>query len=78
MWGWLKSRVSQWLIDYLTRRVKKYEPFAVSSPAHLEDILQPGDILLVEGNQRFSVAVKYLTQSTWSHAALYLGDMSRL
>lgn len=78
MWGWLKARVSHWLIDYLTRRVKKYEPFSVSSSAHLEDILKPGDILLVEGNQRFSVAVKYLTQSTWSHAALYLGNMNTL
>jgi hypothetical protein len=28
----------------------------------------------VEGASRFSVAIKYLTQSTWSHAALYIGD----
>ena len=37
-------------------------------------MLQPGDVLLVEGNSRVSVAIKYLTQSTWSHAALYIGD----
>ena len=36
--------------------------------------LQPGDILLVEGNSRVSTAIKYLTQSTWSHVALYVGD----
>jgi hypothetical protein len=30
--------------------------------------------LLVDGNRRISVAIKYLTQSTWSHAALYVGD----
>ncbi len=35
--------------------------------------LQPADVLLVEGNTRVSTAVKYLTQSTWSHAALYVG-----
>lgn len=35
--------------------------------------LQPGDVLLVEGTSRISSAIKYLTQSTWSHAALYLG-----
>lgn len=29
---------------------------------------------MVEGNTRISVAIKYLTQSTWSHAALYIGD----
>ena len=37
-------------------------------------MLQPGDVLLVEGNTRVSVAIKYLTQSTWSHAALYVGN----
>ena len=36
--------------------------------------LRPADVLLVEGASRFSTAVKYLTQSTWSHAALYAGD----
>jgi hypothetical protein len=35
--------------------------------------LRPGDVLLVEGKQRFSTAIKYLTQSNWSHAALYIG-----
>ena len=37
-------------------------------------MLEPGDVLLVEGNTRISVAIKYLTQSTWSHAALYVGN----
>jgi hypothetical protein len=27
----------------------------------------------VEGESRFSVGIQYLTQSTWSHAALYVG-----
>lgn len=36
--------------------------------------MQPGDVLLVEGNSRISGAIKYLTQSTWSHAAMYVGD----
>ena len=35
--------------------------------------LQPGDVLLVEGNNHVSGIIKYLTQSTWSHAALYVG-----
>jgi len=34
----------------------------------------PGDVLLVDGDQRISEAVKYLTQSSWSHSALYIGD----
>ncbi|BAP89025.1 putative uncharacterized protein [Burkholderiales bacterium GJ-E10] len=40
----------------------------------LQQTLQPGDVLLIEGNSRISTAVKYLTQSTWSHAALYVGS----
>ena len=36
--------------------------------------LRPGDVLLVEGRTRVSVAIKYLTQSTWSHTALFVGD----
>jgi len=40
--------------------------------------LAPGDVLLVEGNTRMSAAIKYLTQSTWSHAALYIGPRPEL
>ena len=35
-------------------------------------------MLLVEGQSRVSVAIKYLTQSTWSHAALYVGEANGL
>ncbi len=40
----------------------------------LKETLKKGDVLLVEGSSRFSLAIKYLTQSTWSHSALYIGD----
>jgi hypothetical protein len=32
-------------------------------------------VLLVEGNNQISGVIKYLTQSTWSHAALYVGPL---
>jgi Permuted papain-like amidase enzyme, YaeF/YiiX, C92 family len=31
-------------------------------------------VILVEGNERISEVIKYLTQSSWSHSALYIGD----
>ena len=31
-------------------------------------------MVLVEGNERISECIKYLTQSSWSHSALYVGD----
>ena len=62
------------LAGYINGPICNYEPYAVTPHGILEATLQPGDVLLVEGNRRVSVAIKYLTQSTWSHAALYVGD----
>jgi hypothetical protein len=45
-----------------------------NDPETLKSTIQPGDVLLVDGDQRVSEAVKYLTQSSWSHSALYIGD----
>nr|WP_237219890.1 YiiX/YebB-like N1pC/P60 family cysteine hydrolase [Sphingomonas arenae] len=42
----------------------------------LRACLEPGDVLLVEGTSRVSTAIKYLTQSSWSHAALYVGELA--
>ena len=47
---------------------------ATCKPEQLAAALRKGDVLLVEGCSRFSTAVKYLTQSTWSHAALYVAN----
>lgn len=38
--------------------------------------LEPGDVLLVEGSSRLSTVIKYLTQSSWSHAALFVGEQA--
>jgi hypothetical protein len=37
-------------------------------------VLRPGDMIPVDGDQRISEVIKYLTQSTWSHSVLYVGD----
>ncbi|MEO8668089.1 MAG: lipo-like protein [Bauldia sp.] len=70
----LLDRVGRFLARYLRTQSIGYEPYTPSDPETLRATLQPADILLVEGNQRISAAIKYLTQSTWSHAALYIGD----
>jgi hypothetical protein len=55
------------------------QPGGSSDDARLvADTLIPGDVLLVEGNTRMSAAISYLTQSMWSHAALYVGPRSEL
>src|SRR6188472_4743642 len=60
---------------YLNREEEGYEPFTPSDPDALRAVLRPGDVLLVEGNNHVSGVIKYLTQSTWSHAALYVGPI---
>jgi Permuted papain-like amidase enzyme, YaeF/YiiX, C92 family len=60
---------------YLERPVQGYDPFTPSDPVALRKSLAPGDVLLVEGNSHISRVIKYLTQSTWSHAALCVGPI---
>ena len=70
----LAESIGQRILDYLAQPISDYEPFFAPDPTLLQRTLEPGDVLLVEGNTRISVIIKYLTQSTWSHAALYVGD----
>jgi hypothetical protein len=67
--------IGQSIARYLERQEEGYEPFTPSDPDALRAALRPGDVLLVEGNNRISGVIKYLTQSTWSHAALYVGQI---
>src|SRR3954454_20952796 len=71
--NWMLSGIGQKLADYLERAEQGYEPFTPSDPDALRASLTPGDVLLVEGNNHVAGVIKYLTQSTWSHAALYVG-----
>jgi hypothetical protein len=68
------DRIGLWLAGIIQKETSGYEPFTPSDPETLARCLKPGDVLLVEGNQKLSAAIKYLTQSTWSHATLYVGD----
>ncbi len=68
------SLIGHRIVRYLEQPSAGYEPFTPSDPTALARVLKPGDVLLVEGNSRVSGVIKYLTQSTWSHAALYVGD----
>ncbi|MCP4315750.1 MAG: lipo-like protein [Hyphomicrobiales bacterium] len=70
---WLDT-FGQFVAGRLRSETSGYKPYTPSDPETLERTLRTGDILLVEGNQKISAAIKYLTQSTWSHAAVYVGD----
>lgn len=72
------DKILDWIGKHLASKLVKetsgYQPYTPSDFRTLSRILQPGDVLLIEGNQHVSAVIKYLTQSTWSHAALYVGD----
>jgi hypothetical protein len=72
---WMLRGIGQKIVRYLERAEAGYEPFTPSDPEALRAVLKPGDVLLVEGNNHISGVIKYLTQSTWSHAALYVGPI---
>jgi len=68
--AWLGKRLAR----YLAGEVHVHSAAPATRPERLLAVLKPADVLLVEGNSRVSSAIKYLTQSTWSHAALYVGE----
>jgi hypothetical protein len=63
------------LARYLTTPRDSGVHLATSRAERLAAALRKGDVLLVEGTSRVSVAIKYLSQSTWSHATLFIGDV---
>lgn len=74
--GLVLDTVGKWIAAYLQKELPGYEPFTPSDPERLRGLMQEGDVLLVEGNSRISGIIKYLTQSTWSHSALYVGPVA--
>ena len=77
MYQSLKEWIGRQILRYLSTPSRRYAPFFAPPLAVLRQSLQPGDILLIEGNSRLSTVIKFLTQSTWSHAALYVGDAGK-
>jgi hypothetical protein len=72
----LLDRLGNFVARRITATATAYEPYAASRPDYVSRFLEPGDVLLVEGGRsKVAAAIKYLTQSTWSHAALYIGPM---
>jgi hypothetical protein len=70
----LKEWIGRRILRYLNTPSRRYAPFFAPPIDVVRRSLEPGDILLIEGNTRLSAVIKFLTQSTWSHAALYVGD----
>ena len=71
---WWSGTLGRRLARFLTEPGRATETVTTNNPGALDAALRPGDVLLVEGVSRVATAIKYLTQSTWSHSALYIGN----
>src|ERR1700729_2818412 len=69
----LLRAIGSLLSRYLNRQTLGAYPHPAADLAFMSEILKPADVVLVEGKRRISTAIKYLTQSSWSHAAIYVG-----
>lgn len=69
--NYIRQALYRGLVNYLVAPVSVAR---VLQPRHdLQSLLQPGDVILVAGKTRFASLVCRLTQSTWSHVAIYVG-----
>ncbi len=71
---YLLGKLSSLAVKLLTKPIARYTLTIPNDMTALKRCLRKGDVILVEGNERVSECIKYLTQSCWSHSALYVGD----
>lgn len=72
--AWVLRKLVSVAAALLTKPVARYTLTMPNDMAQLRRHIRKGDVLLVEGNERVSEVIKYLTQSSWSHSAIFVGD----
>lgn len=74
----MRARLRQFVFRHATRILTAplggYLRSSGQDVDQLKRHVRKGDVLLVCGDQRVSEVIRYLTQSSWSHAAIYVGD----
>lgn len=66
----LRKKIDNWLT---------YEPPSTEVMPYdfnrLKHEIRPGDVLLIEGRSRIGKIIQAITQSSWTHSALYIGRL---
>ncbi len=75
--------LGHWINTQLTGWLTREPAIAQNTPSltnfeRLCDEIRPGDIILIEGRSHASNIIKQITQSPWTHSALYLGNYYQL
>jgi len=74
MWlkKWLETKITKWL----TKDHALVNSVPLCDFEQLSYEIKPCDVILVEGRSRVSNVIKVVTQSPWTHAALYIGRLN--
>ena len=70
----LHDALTRGLVSYLTAELPTYQRRVPNDLDRMRAELRPGDVVLVEGKSRISRMIMTLSQSSWSHAGMYIGD----
>lgn len=73
-WTCIQKRVARILAERLNRDIPNYMIRTRNNMTNLKNVLQCGDVILVEGNKLVSRVIMAVTHSTWSHCAMYVGE----
>lgn len=68
---------SQQVINWLSYEMPVEESFLCNFE-QLSYEIRPGDVLLVEGRSRISEVIRTITQSRWTHSAIYIGRIHEI
>ena len=66
-------KIQQYIVRWLMREKSKAQKPPLCDFDRICHELKPADVILLEGHSRVSNVIKLITQSPWSHAALYIG-----
>ncbi len=71
--NWLTNKMTQWLIHE-----EQLDGSSLCDFDRLSFEIRPCDVMLIEGRSRVSYIIKNITQSPWTHSALYIGRIHEL
>lgn len=62
-------------INWLQHEVEPTRKFPLSDFERIQYEIRPCDVILIEGRTRVSRVIRIITQSAWTHSALYIGRL---
>lgn len=72
--GFISRHISKPIVSWLNRE-KPARQVPLSDFERIRYEIKPCDVILVEGRTRISEVIRVITQSSWTHAALYIGRL---